>query len=876
MSYLSILGISTLDNVVSGQINSQSITTNSLTDTSLASSLLSANNSGLIQNALVGTGCSYNPTTNTLLNSGVTKLISGNTGPVILSGSTGDLTISLPQNLQTTSDVLFNSLEISSDILRVDALIGYEGLLIGTNGYITSLNTLKSPLYYNSGSYSLGINLKAGNNITYVVAGNTGTISATLVTGATGATGAIGLTGATGPTGATGATGATGLQGPSVPANSSAVGELNIYNITSFLTLTSQNTYYKITGFIVGTYNSGVTPSSINNNMVINTTGIYETLFTCSFAFGNNASIYSFSLFVNGVQFPSHQQTVETNNSNNVISNVTFSGVTQLNTGDVIDVRVANLSASGTTISIQQANFNVFVLGGQQGFTGPTGPSSFYPTNQNYYYIQNYSTQTILNTAGSSSALTPLAGYISTITTQAANSPIELDGNIFGSFTSSSCAGTINLTIFRNGVNLFPSQWLSGFADNSSNNVLTFSIPLKYVDRPNVPAGTVLNYQVYAQTYSAQTNAFQIGALGISSLGVYYFFLTKEMTYNAGATGPTGPTGPTGATGATGATGVAITGVNLAAGNNINITTVGSTSTIATTTNPIFTGGIQDTYPSGNTISFGTSAGNTGNYNVWLGHQAGTSNLGSANVGIGFQALAGGGSQSFGLGSTALYNAQTNGNIGIGNSAGQNILTGSGYNIYIGSASPSTTNASYETVIGSRSAGYTGKGDNTCYIPNSAGLYAYTPYYQNLWNNNVSTVSNVEQWVVYNPTNSGIANIGIAPTITSGVLTGIPVGVYEININGFIFANAGQTFYPSLQYKANGGSFVTAGMSMLSFAGAWQASFSLNVSIRINSTLDSIRLWYNNGVPYGNTGSVPILYTGGYLERHMTIKFISL
>lgn len=175
-----------------------------------------------------------------------------------------------------------------------------------------------------------------------------------------------------------------------------------------------------------------------------------------------------------------------------------------------------------------------------------------------------------------------------------------------------------------------------------------------------------------------------------------------------------------------------VTGIT--AGTNITTSNIGGNYTINTTTNPTFSvgatiGTLNITSMNSNItngVSLGTNAGTAGGYNTYIGTQAGTASVGSGNVGIGYQALAGAGSGCFGLGFTAGYQALTNGNICIGGSTGQNLLTGSGYNIYIG-GSPSSSSASYETVIGTRSAGYVGKGDNTCYIPNSNGLYYYSP-----------------------------------------------------------------------------------------------------------------------------------------------------
>jgi hypothetical protein len=107
------------------------------------------------------------------------------------------------------------------------------------------------------------------------------------------------------------------------------------------------------------------------------------------------------------------------------------------------------------------------------------------------------------------------------------------------------------------------------------------------------------------------------------------------------------------------------------------------------------------------------------------------------------------------------------------------------------------------------------------------------------------------------------------------VLTNIPVGVYSFNITGTLYGS-NTTYYPTLQYKASGGSYVTIGLQFVSFGGAWTCPFSINANIRISSTSDAVRLWYDTGTPYGNTGTLPATYSGGYLARYMTIIYISL
>ena len=282
------------------------------------------------------------------------------------------------------------------------------------------------------------------------------------------------------------------------------------------------------------------------------------------------------------------------------------------------------------------------------------------------------------------------------------------------------------------------------------------------------------------------------GTSGSSGMG----FTGPQGTGTTGYTGYTGPrgTGTTGYTGYTGPQGAGTTGytgytgpqgntVSLVGGNNISITTVGSTSTINTSTNPIFTGGIQNS--GNNTISYGSAARNSGAYSVFLGHQAGVSSVSNQIVCIGYQSGVAAGANSFNLGFASGYNSQTNGNIIIGNSAGQNIVTGSGYNIYIG-GSPSSSSASYEIVIGATPSGVVGKGSNTAFINAPSGLFSYSPAYGSYFGNSL-----VGPAIAYSSnTTGGVSIVGITYRPWNASFTFLNPGVYFVSFNSYATVSA--------------------------------------------------------------------------------------
>jgi hypothetical protein len=70
----------------------------------------------------VGTGLSYNDTSGAISNSGVTEL-TGTSNQVSVSGSTGSVTLSLPQNIHSTATPTFSGVTVGS-VTLTDALLG--------------------------------------------------------------------------------------------------------------------------------------------------------------------------------------------------------------------------------------------------------------------------------------------------------------------------------------------------------------------------------------------------------------------------------------------------------------------------------------------------------------------------------------------------------------------------------------------------------------------------------------------------------------------------------------------------------------------------------------------------------------------------------
>jgi hypothetical protein len=193
--YRSLLGISEIDSVNSAQINTQNITVASL-GTGLVSST-----SGTLGNATVGNGLSFSG--NTLNNTGVTSIVSGQTGPVYIStSSTGSVEIALPQNLSVASSPNFTNLGVQNYLI-VGSTSNTNSLLAASAGFV--VNAISDPpLSYDNTTSRYSIALTGSTGIDYSVVNGVGYITNKFMTGPTGPQGIQGLTGYTGPIGITG------------------------------------------------------------------------------------------------------------------------------------------------------------------------------------------------------------------------------------------------------------------------------------------------------------------------------------------------------------------------------------------------------------------------------------------------------------------------------------------------------------------------------------------------------------------------------------------------------------------------------------------------------------------------------------------------
>ena len=314
--YQSLLGISSIDAVNSNTINTTNITTQNLTVSSLGSGLVSSA-TGVLQNAIIGSGLDYDTRTNTLSNQGVTSLIAGATGPVTLSNSTGDIIISLPQNLTVGSSPNFTNLGVLNNLI-VGSTSSSNTLLGCSAGYVVNTPSI-APLSYNSSTSQLSIALTGSTGVTYDIVGGVGRFAFSPLTGPTGPIGYTGpqgiqgiqgiqgFTGYTGPQGFTGPQGIQGLTGYTGPQGFTGPSGLITTNFNVFGGVNSGVSRTTATGNVGLGYNSlSSLTSSLNNTAIgldslktLSTNGLtqngnntavgYASLAQCSTGFQNTA-----------------------------------------------------------------------------------------------------------------------------------------------------------------------------------------------------------------------------------------------------------------------------------------------------------------------------------------------------------------------------------------------------------------------------------------------------------------------------------------------------------------------------------------------------------------------------------------------------------
>ena len=815
-SYLSLLGISTIDNVVGNQINAQNIITQSLTDSSLTSGIVSSTSNGTLQNSLVGTGLNYNSGTNILSNTGVTSISSGLTGPVSLSSSTGAVTIWLPQDLQITSSPNFTNLGILNNLI-IGSTSNTNSLLAASAGYVVNAIS-NAPLNYDNTTSTLSISLTGSTGINYNVIGSTGYISSLSITG---------------PTGPTGAGGTIGYYA-------------NYYSTT---TQTVNLTATQIT-FPNNFVQNGISLDA-NSNIVFSSAGTYKITTLLQVNGSNNSRFHHWYRY-NGVDVPNSAfEDHFSSGAGQVLS--TSSGLITVNAGDTLGLwglrRSGTISIEytpGSVSPVYPASTSVNVVVSQETYTqiGPTGPTG--PTGPGLY------------TAGSN--INIASNVISTVTnpqfervlnSTLGNRTILLGTNSGSSFTS---GGTDCVAVGHNTLNALTTGGSSTACGSQS---------LRYVTTGGSNTACGFNSLNALQTGSQNT---AVGAFSGSLMTTGRFNTLVGMS--AGGNLTTGDTNFH--------LGLNSGFSNLSSNDNISIGaySMGKAANFMTGVNGR---NLSIGHYSGHSLS-GQPTNNVaiGYQALWNATEVsdniaiGTNSLatiragGGANIAIGGSSTSVGGTLTngqgynigLGIASNLYISGNASNNIGIGAYSNFNTSTGTN-NISIGpftqASSATSSNEITISTNGTISVPVSGRGANTALIDARNGLYSYSPAYW--WGYADNHTGGIITWFAYSDRK------GIALKVGDRTQLLLPfIGLYEIALSGNIYVGA---VSQNLDVYVNGSLYLQNACFFQTITG-WTAC-SLNVIVPAYTV--------NTYVQFTLSGS---LGTATSIQLFLKAKFLSL
>lgn len=235
---------------------------------------------------------------------------------------------------------------------------------------------------------------------TYIPVSRDGATGATGVTGIQGSTGPQGIQGPTGIQGNTGPTGPQGIQGPTGPIGAtgapsniigptgpqgpagiilgeSIYGELKSSTTVTTKTFTVLGAYQGFFSMNAGIFNGvqlNINASPTGSSFTILEGAVYNAQIdlTLQKTSGGGLSSYRIAVFVNGVDTGSGQLFSFQNTNETVPITYTFLGTGTV--GQIVDVRISQLTGALSTLSILRNNQLIISTSPVQGPAGPTGP----------------------------------------------------------------------------------------------------------------------------------------------------------------------------------------------------------------------------------------------------------------------------------------------------------------------------------------------------------------------------------------------------------------------------------------------------------------------------------------------------------------------
>ena len=727
-----IVARDTNGNFSAGSISATNITAN-LIGSSLVSGLIASASNGLLINALLGSGLSYDTITNTLNYGGVLS-ITGTANRITASASSGAITLDLPQDIATTSTPTFAGLSLGSLSGLLKATTGTIGVASSTD-YVASLTGTANRITVSGSTGAITLNLPQDINTTSSVlfAGirNSG-LGAGLLTSSSNGTHALSSIGSgiafnTG-TNTLSNSGVLSLTGTANRITTSASTGAITLNLPQDIATGSTPQFARLASSSIGTDNI-LLGSSSGNSMTTGQRNIaigHQTLFTNSTA-NNNVGVGYQSLYncagVNNVAMGFTAGFSCTSGGNNTfIGYSAGSGTTPLTTGG------SNTYIGASAFPSSSASSGEIVIGSGVG----AGSNTARIFASNGLFVSNLTSGLLKSTSGkieqasSSDFVSSITGTLNQIIASASTGAITLS---FASaprfaFIGSSTVGTQNVFIGDGG------------GSSTTNGAYNVAIGQQALQSSISGQGNVaVGYIALNQCTNANNTAVG-GTSGYSlTTGSNNVFIGNSAGRGANAL-------TTGINCCYIGTGSSPSAINANREIVIGDSIVGKGDNTAIIRADLglyvsnLTGGILASTSGGriqrsvgtdfisnrgtNNTLLGSNTGiTTGSSNVIIGYNSGASiTTGSQNIAIGQYIFAGG---------NAMTNTNGN-NIAVGNNAFTVLANTSGYNIGIGSSGQNISTANSNIVIGNTAGNSIRTSSNNIAIGNySIGFNNTTP-----------------------------------------------------------------------------------------------------------------------------------------------------
>ena len=137
-------------------------------------------------------------------------------------------------------------------------------------------------------------------------------------------------------------------------------GELYVYNNADTLSLSVEDTWYKIADYDLAGVSNNVTVSTADDKLTVSNAGKFKVSAQISFS-GSVNSTYETAVFVNGAIQNNVQSTRKLGTGGDVGTTM-ISGILDLSAADYVEVHIRCTDGGSKTITVQDSNLSIFSL----------------------------------------------------------------------------------------------------------------------------------------------------------------------------------------------------------------------------------------------------------------------------------------------------------------------------------------------------------------------------------------------------------------------------------------------------------------------------------------------------------------------------------